>query len=339
MYIDTGKGEYKPPSCFFNSVVMRMQVTSRGRQFDRLGHLFLDDIEVFRTSTAEPTQTGIHWQYDKDMSLYLALWRNPRPQKVIFDLGNLIDEKYTASYSVLVSLMFSYAGGVSKGKLTTTTTTTTPREVADIILPISAAQSHFNASSAFTVPAADGSNAVITHGSFPSTTYRALISIAACGQMAEEFWYTNVLSSDTETFKETTGSALEGFSSFREIQLLIDGLLAGAVWPFPLMFTGGISPLFWRPMVGIDAFDIREEVIDISPFIPLLTDGRNHTFEMRLWGWIARVRYHKRLGHTGWCRARSSFTSKKHRRSHIAPTSIMINRTLSMISTEMCHVM
>lgn len=54
-------GLYKPPTCNFNRVTMNLTVTSRGKQFDRLGIMFLGDIEVFRTSTAEPTQEGIEW--------------------------------------------------------------------------------------------------------------------------------------------------------------------------------------------------------------------------------------------------------------------------------------
>jgi hypothetical protein len=92
----------------------------------------------------------------------------------------------------------------------------------------------------------------------------------------------NVLSSDTHVFGNAT--TLYGHSPFRELQLLIDGQLAGVAWPFPVIFTGGIVPGFWRPIVGIDAFDLREDEIDISPFIPLLTDGNSHTFEIRIVG-------------------------------------------------------
>lgn len=58
-------GDYVPPSCKFNRVTWNLTVTSAGRQFDRLGIVYLGDIEVFRTSTAEPTATGIEWTYLK----------------------------------------------------------------------------------------------------------------------------------------------------------------------------------------------------------------------------------------------------------------------------------
>ena len=72
--------------------------------------------------------------------------------------------------------------------------------------------------------------------------------------------------------------------SSSEVQLLIDGQLAGVSWPFPIIFTGGIVPGFWRPIVGIDAFDLRQHEIDVTPWLPLLCDGASHTFEIRVAG-------------------------------------------------------
>lgn len=49
---------------------------------------YLGDTEVLRTSTEEPRQQGISYTYMKDMSQYMALWK--QPQKVIFDLPNIV---------------------------------------------------------------------------------------------------------------------------------------------------------------------------------------------------------------------------------------------------------
>ncbi|RHZ68848.1 hypothetical protein CDV55_105760 [Aspergillus turcosus] len=224
--------------------------------------MYLGDAEVFRTSTAEPTTNGIVWTYIKEMSQYNALWKER--QKLIFDLGNLISDVYTGSFNATLTAVFSHQGTV---------------RTADMILPISARNSAFNASSAFTVPS---DNVEIAYG-FPSNTARAIVSISACGQSTEEFWWSNVFSPDTESFVNTVGE-LYGYSPFREIQLYIDGLLAGVIWPFPIIFTGGVAPGFWRPIVGIDAFDLRQPEIDISPFLPFLTDGREHSFEIKIVG-------------------------------------------------------
>jgi hypothetical protein len=58
-------GNYTPPACKFNRVTWNLTVVSAGRQFDRLGIVYLGNIEVFRTSTAEPTANGIIWTYLK----------------------------------------------------------------------------------------------------------------------------------------------------------------------------------------------------------------------------------------------------------------------------------
>lgn len=149
---------------------------------------------------------------------------------------------------------------------------------ADVIIPVSARQSSANKPSGFTVPETKAINSI----SLPRNANKAVFSISACGQATEEFWWANVLSSDTAVFGNDT--TLYGYSPFRELQLLIDGTLAGVAWPFPIIFTGGVVPGFWRPIVGIDAFDLREDEIDISPFLPVLSDGKEHSFEIRVAG-------------------------------------------------------
>ncbi|KAI4936748.1 uncharacterized protein J4E92_001472 [Alternaria infectoria] len=255
-------GQFNPPECSFNRVTFNFTVTSAGRQFDRLGVMFLDDTEVFRTSTAEPTQAGIIWTYVKDMSSYQSLFNTP--QKIIFDLGNIVDDTYTGSwYTTLTATFFTADDAI---------------EPADVIIPISARKSDQDASSVFVVPETRAINSVV----LPQNAKKAAFSISACGQAAEEFWWSNVLQSDINAFGNDT--TLYGHSAFRELRLLIDGSLAGVAWPFPVIFTGGVVPGFWRPIVGIDAFDLREDEIDITPFIPLLSDGQPHSFEIQVVG-------------------------------------------------------
>lgn len=225
--------------------------------------MYLGDIEVFRTSTAEPTANGIVWTYIKEMEQYNALWA--KEQKIIFDLGNLIDSTYTGPFDTTLTAAFF--------------TVPDSEATADAILPISAEQSSANQGSGFSVP---GQNASVSY-TLPQNVERAVISLSACGQQTEEFWYTNVFNSDVNTFESTAGT-LYGFSPFREVQLLIDGQLAGVSWPVPIIFTGGIVPGLWRPIVGIDAFDLRQHEIDVSPWLPLLCDGSSHTFEIRVAG-------------------------------------------------------
>ncbi|KAL1612355.1 hypothetical protein SLS60_000581 [Paraconiothyrium brasiliense] len=255
-------GNYTPPECEFNRVTINFTVTSAGRQFDRLALMYFNDTEVWRTSTAEPTQNGIFWTYVKDMSNYLSLFQEP--QKIIFDLGNLIDDTYTGKWETTLTATFFSAEDTI--------------DAANVIIPISAHQSSLDKSSAFVVP---DSKAVDTL-TLPRNVKKAVVSLSAVGQATEEFWWANVLSSDVTVFgNETT---LYGYSPFRELQLFIDGTLVGVAWPFPVIFTGGVVPGFWRPVVGIDAFDLQEDEIDISAFLPSLCDGKEHTFEIKVAG-------------------------------------------------------
>lgn len=253
--------------------MFNLTVTSRGRQYDRLGIVYLGDNEVFRTSTAEPTANGIIWTYLKDMTPFLCLLSEP--QKIIFDLGNLVNDKYTGTFNITLTAYY-YLDHV-KPKAPNKANVAAKPKPADMIIPVSKRNSAANAPSAFTLPGERAIAEVV----LPRNAAKAVVTVAACGQIGEEFWWGNVPSSLVKTFPEV---ALEGHSAFREVQVWIDGQLAGCAWPFPVIFTGGVVPGLWSPIVGVDAFDLREEEIDVTPFLPLLRDGQPHAIEIRVAG-------------------------------------------------------
>lgn len=164
-----------------------------------------------------------------------------------------------------------------------------------MIIPISRRSSSKNASSVFTLPSDEASNTV----TLPRNVRRAAFSISACGQATEEFWWGNVPDEHVGTFDATTGP-LYGHANFRQVEILLDGRVIGIHWPFPVIFTGGVAPGLWRPIVGIDAYDLREHEIDITyvtlastlntldhvyrPLLGQLCDGLPHTFEIRVTG-------------------------------------------------------
>ncbi|QIW97905.1 hypothetical protein AMS68_003423 [Peltaster fructicola] len=255
-------GNYAPPACSFDRVTWNLTVTSIGRQFDRLAIVYLGDVEVFRTSTAEPTTNGIRWVYLKDMTPYVSLFAEQ--QTVIFDLGNIVNDVYTGPFNVTLTASYFNADDSIKP--------------ADLIVPISSRASSGGRSSVFTLPPDIASNNV----TLPRNIQRAVVTISATGQIDEEFWWSNVPSSTVNTFPEA--GTLLGYSPFREVQLFIDGTLAGVAWPFPIIFTGGVVPGLWRPIVGIDAFDLKEDEIDVTPWLPILCDGKSHNFTIRVAG-------------------------------------------------------
>ncbi|SPO06695.1 related to peptide-n4-(n-acetyl-beta-d-glucosaminyl) asparaginase amidase N [Cephalotrichum gorgonifer] len=272
-------GNYTPPDCAFNRVILDLTVVSAGHQFDRLALMYLGDTEVWRTSTAEPTEGGIAWTHRKDVTPFLSLWRTP--QKLIFDLGNLIDETYTAPFNTtLTATFFSTApgedeGGEGGGEAGI------EEAPADVIIPLSARRGGEGKASAWHVPETP---AVATVTGFPRNARRAVVSVSANGQMDEEFWWYNVPPSDALAFEPTAGELAGKGGPFREVQVLLDGEVVGVQWPFPVVFTGGVSPTFHRPVVGPQAFDLREGEVDVTAWLPVLCDGGAHTLEIRVVG-------------------------------------------------------
>jgi hypothetical protein len=237
-------------------------VTIAGINYDRLGLLYFGDTEIWRTSTAMPTRTGIYWNFQKDMTVFDALLRSE--QKVIMELDNIYDSVFTGAYNVTITALYY------NDKITLSP--------ADVIFPISTLSSSLNESSVISLP---GGNSTITY-TLPKNVKRAVVSIHASGNGAEEFWYAGVPNQYQQTFNGTT---LTGYGPWKEVELLIDGQLAGVVWPIPVVFTGGISPALWVPVVGINAFDLPTYDVDISPFLGILCDGKSHSFELNVAGY------------------------------------------------------
>lgn len=261
-------GFYNPPpaNCSFTTTIFNLSVKSQGQQYDRLATLLLGDIEVWRTSTAMPIAEGIYWNFQKDMSIFDTLLREE--QKIILDLGNVVDGVlYTGTYNLMLEALYfddTYAQGFHP---------------AELVYPISNLSSSDNKSSVFSLPDDTGSVSL----SLPRNIKTAVVSLLASGNGEEEFWYTNVPTEYLDTFGSS--SLLYGYSPFREVQLLIDDQLAGVSWPFPILFTGGVDPGLWRPIVGIDAFDLPSFEIDVTPWLSMLCDGEEHTFKFQVVGY------------------------------------------------------
>ncbi|KAI8959423.1 peptide N-acetyl-beta-D-glucosaminyl asparaginase amidase A-domain-containing protein [Daldinia sp. FL1419] len=262
-------GNYTPPDFEFDHVVINFTVLVKGRQYDRTGVFYLGDTEVWRTSTAEPTPYGIRWEWIKDVTPFTALWKEP--QTVIFDLENIVNDIYTGLLNTTLSVTFFKSPVVALSS----------RGPADLIIPISKRTGSQGQPSQFTYPAESPTNTI----GFPRNANRAVFTVDVKGQGDEEFWWSNVPQSAVHTF-DAESMTYPGYSPWREVQVLIDGQLAGVSWPFPVIYTGGVVPQLHRPIVGIEAFDIKEHEIDITPWLPLLSDGEEHTFEIHILGLV-----------------------------------------------------
>ncbi|KAJ1308702.1 hypothetical protein OPQ81_004393 [Rhizoctonia solani] len=256
--------EYKPPTdCGeigkWAGVSLNWTATSQGRQYDRLAGVTFHNVEIWRTSTAEPTTTGIIWTQLKDVTKYIPLFS--QPGRMIVDLNNIVDESLglNGEYDVRFSATFFAP---------TLVTPSAPK--SDLIIPLSNL-SPDQANYAAVPPTLN--NTV----RFPRNAAKAFVEIFASGNSAEEFWYFNL--ADGWLSKLPSGTTY-GKGAYREVRLLVDGKLAGVVNPYPVIFTGGFIPTMWRPISAYGSFDQPTYSIDLTPFIPLLSDGTNHSISI-----------------------------------------------------------
>ncbi|WP_216587145.1 peptide-N4-asparagine amidase [Streptomyces brasiliscabiei] len=249
------RGTYAPPAeCGrkgeWSKVVLRLDGKVKGRQFDRLGYLHIGGVEVFRTSTPQPSPDGIEWSVEKDVTQYSDTLRTAQPVEML--IGNVVDDTYTGVLDVEVTLTF-YAGGsdVRRGK-------TAPDRVPDRVLTLQ-----------------DGTTLTT-----PRNSERVIAEVYATGSGGgcEEYWYLTVPEEAPYSCKADEGP-------YREVQISVDGRLAGIAAPFPNVWTGGWSnPFLWYVVPGPRAFDIQPLRYDLTPFAGLLNDGRPHRVEVSVVG-------------------------------------------------------
>ncbi|UUU35770.1 peptide-N4-asparagine amidase A [Streptomyces sp. CA-210063] len=243
------EGSYVPPDdCgkTWSKVVLRLDGKVKGRQFDRLGHLHIGGVEVFRTSTPQPSPDGIEWSVEKDVTRYSDTLRTAQPVEML--IGNVVDDTYTGILDVKVTLTF-YAG-----RPDAQTTKTTPDRVLTL---------------------QDG-NTLTT----PRNSERVIAEVYATGSGGgcEEYWYLTVP-------EEAPYSCKADHGPYREVRIEVDGQLAGIAAPFPNVWTGGWSnPFLWYVVPGPRAFDIQPLRYDLTPFAGILNDGRPHRIEVSVVG-------------------------------------------------------
>jgi hypothetical protein len=249
------------PTCRSSSwgrVVLRWTARCTGRQFDRIAAVWLGGVEILRTCTAEPVKPpGIEWTVEKDVTRFASLWQRPQPLAV--ELANVVDGVYTGVYDVTLSVHFYETSSPGRD-----------RRVADVILPFPAS------SDVHWFRIRDEGDVQTRKMKIPRNAYKAVIEVSVSFHDRDEFWYVNP-PSEYNKANNFTGTAT---GAFREILVTIDELLAGVVYPFPVIYTGGVNPNFWRPVSGIGSFVLPSYEVDITPFLGRLRGDELHEFKV-----------------------------------------------------------
>ena len=223
-----------------------------GVQFDRTAEVFFGNVDIYFGTTAEPLQSQTDtWHVERDLTDYSALFTSP--QTGFASLGNLIEPGLNSEIFGTFTLEFYPADFRDPAKRT-----------ADAVLGIPN-----NSNGTFAI---DTSNPVLSQTfSLPTNIEGAYLDVFAQSQNQEEQWFLcvpNNLSSTLGDCKDT---------SFREVEITIDGTPAGVAPVFPWIYTGGIDPYLWIPIPGVQTLNFKPYRVDLTPFAGVLSNGQQHT--------------------------------------------------------------
>ncbi|OWM87396.1 peptide-N4-(N-acetyl-beta-glucosaminyl)asparagine amidase A [Punica granatum] len=279
----------------WSRAILEISASCRGNQYDRISALWLGGAELIRTSTAEPTADGVVWRVRKDVSRYSSLL-SQHGLNVTMMLENIVNDEYTGVYHVKATIFF-YKGtdinapiGLPDQKINQKLASGNLElghgndntlglgawdfygPPADLIIPIAS-----SGNKGFWYRIESESDTHSMQISIPRNTKRAVLELYVSYHGNDEFWYSNPPNSYIRTNNLTTG---RGNGAYREVFIAIDGRFVGSEVPFPVVFTGGVNPLFWEPVVAIGAFNLPSYDIDLTPMLGFLLDGKQHEFSI-----------------------------------------------------------
>ena len=248
-YYQPGLAHYAP-ACKgpWSKVVLTLTGSVSNTQFDRNVSVFLGQTLLLRGSTSEPCCTGrngISWTVQRDISEVSALLRSP--QQVAVELDNVYNATYNGIYHVVLSVTFY---GTAPGA---------PAYPAPAVL---ASINPVKPGALYSLGEAGqqvGADVVLPR---TLTTLRAQLFADGHGP-CEEFWWSEPQQCGVGT-------------PFREVAVFIDHKLAAAAPVYPVVFTGANGPGLWEPIPSPRAWDLKPYVVDLTPFVGALVDGRPH---------------------------------------------------------------
>lgn len=261
-----------PKNVTFNRVVLTLNTSVDYVQYDRLAHLYVGGAEIWRTSTIEPGGSLKISSFKKDVSSYLTLFQ--QKSEVLFQLDNIVNEGLKGEFHIVLTADFYYEDELKAQE--------------DV-------ENHKDYKH-FSIRHPANKVYPLVQGSFPPVKYlpddkfnvklpqvsknttRLRLAIFTSGNGNEEFWYTNVVDKFVDLFK----GKIFGHGPQRFVNVYFNGVKIATQVPQPVIFTGGISPSLWYPIVSIDAFDLKSIDLDLSVLLPALWESSDNVLAIEV---------------------------------------------------------
>ncbi|WP_260735865.1 peptide-N4-asparagine amidase [Tunturiibacter lichenicola] len=246
---------YTPPAACpgpWAKVVLTADFTvSAGIQYDRSAWFYLNNVNIFYGTTAEPgSKLSPSWHVERDLTDLSALFKSP--QTGAASIGNIVNSSYTGIIYANAALEFYPASWQAQAPV-----------VPDIVDSLSSGNSPATLNT--------GADQVTQTVTLPRNVEKVYLDVISQSQIGDEFWYFCV-PNDVAGELESCGN-----SAFRETEISIDGKPAGVAPVYPWIFTGGLDPYLWIPITGVQTLNFKPYRVDLTPFAGVLGDGSEHT--------------------------------------------------------------
>jgi hypothetical protein len=232
---------------------------TKGIQYDRTANIWIGPSNIYFGTTAEDQPNeGRSWHVERDLTDYSSIFTVDQDGTV--DLGNLYNKTYTGILFGSADVLFY---PLAQNQL--------PPRTADQVVAFSAGPT------GGTVGLYTTSSLLEQTLTLPTNITDLYFDVFAQSQSSDEFWYTCVPNDVAGELESCPGTA------FRESEVTIDGTPAGVAPVYPWIYTGGIDPLLWIPIPGVQTMNFRPYRVNLTPFASVLNDGQSHTIALSVY--------------------------------------------------------